>query len=306
MEKINKNIIKLFITIILTLLISLSFASAMIVDSVDIDKLYPGKSVSLEISVKNTLNEDVEDVSLVLNLEPEESKNVLTGQTENIGGTPFTTVGSSEDSEDSINEGDSEKFNYQIKAPFDIKPGDYNIPYTLKYTDSNNDKTTKTGSFGITVSAKTELSYDIEAKENVVGQQGKVSVKIVNSGLGDIRFVSVKITSSNNLEILSSTEEYIGTVGSDDFELATFDVIYKKTGASLTAQIKYKDFDNNEQTDTITLPVNVYSKEKALELGLIKKPNYILYGSIIIIIIAWIVYRKIKKRKKKDGKWEKI
>ncbi|MEK6906503.1 MAG: hypothetical protein AABW81_02685 [Nanoarchaeota archaeon] len=288
---------KLFLTNILVLLISISFASAVIIDSVDIEKLYPGQSALLKVGVKNTLDDNIEDVSLVLNLEPQQTVNPLTSQTETVGGTPFTTIGSAEDSQDEINEGDKEIFDFTIKAPSNIKPGDYNIPYTIVYTDYNGSKITKKGSFGITVSAKTELNYGVEVKNNVVSEQGKVSVKIINSGLGDIRFVSVKIVSSNGLELLSAKEDYIGTISSDDFELSTFDVLFQKTTASVNVEIKYKDFDNREQTQTITLPVDVYTRERALELGLIQKSKTWIYGVGAGIVILFLIYKGIRKRK---------
>ncbi|MEK6757521.1 MAG: hypothetical protein AABX88_00180 [Nanoarchaeota archaeon] len=276
-KQINITIISIFV-----FLLSIGFASAMIINSVNINKLYPGKTASLEIDIKNNLNEDADDVSLVLDLD----------------GTLFTTVGSSEDSEDEIKEGDIETFSFTIKSSPGIKPGDYNIPYTLTYVNSDNNKTTKKGSFGISVAAKTELNYGVELKNNVVGETGTISLKIVNSGLGDIRFVSVKIISKNGFEVVSSDEEYVGNIDSDDFELATFDVIYEKTGASITAEVEYKDFDNNQEKETVAIPITVYSKEKALELGLIQKPNYTIYLIVGIVIVGWIIYRKIKKNRK--------
>jgi len=276
-NKINFLIISMFI-----FLISLSFTSAIVINSVEIGKLYSGKSGSLSINVKNTFGDDVSDVSFILNLD----------------NTGFTTLGSSQDSEDEIREGKKESFNFVLKASSNIKPGDYNIPYEIIYTDWNDEKITKKGSFGISVGAKTELSYGIETENNVALEKGKISFKMINSGLGDIGFVSVKIISKNGFELLSNNEEYIGTIDSDDFELASFDVLYKNTGASLTAQVTYKDFDNNIQTETINLPVKVYSREKALELGLIKKSNKLTYGLVIGLIIVWLVYRKLKKRNK--------
>ncbi len=266
------------------LILLTSFASAMVVDSVTSENLYPGQSADLKVSVKNTLNEDVDDVSLTLNLE----------------NTKFTTVGSSEDSEDTIDEDDSENFNFVLKAAADTSPGDYNIPYSLVWVGQNGTEATKSGTFGISVGAKTELSFSAESENNIVGHKGKVSVKIINSGLGDIGFVNVKIASASGLEILGTGEEYIGSVRSDDFELATMDALFKSTTASLTAIITYKDFDNAEHLETITLPVGVYSQEKALELGLISKSNTGLYVVIAIILLGiWYIWRRIKKARKR-------
>jgi hypothetical protein len=284
-ENIKKMKAKLFIALGIVFLLSLSLASAVIVDSVSQDKLFPGESASISVKVKNTLTDDVDDVSVVLNLD----------------NTQFTSIGGAEDSEEEIDEDDEEGFSFELKAPANLAPGDYNIPYTITYTFKDNESV-KTGSFGITVGAETELSYGIETEKNIVGEKGSVSVKIVNSGLGDIGFMNVRVLSATGFEILSTQEDYIGTVRSDDFETATFDVAFKKTNAVLTVQIKYKDFDNNEATKTVTLPFTVYSRERALELGLIQKSNTWIYGVVIGLVILWFIWRKWRKARKKKQK----
>ena len=147
----------------LMLVSTMALASAMIVSDVEGGKVFPGESTKVQLTVDNTLTDDVQDISVVLNLE----------------GTGFTSVGSSEDSIDEIREGKDESFSYTIKAPSTLRPGEYNIPYTIIYTfqDSSN---RKNGSFGITVGAKTELSYSIESNNNVIGEQGELSLKVVN------------------------------------------------------------------------------------------------------------------------------
>ena len=265
------------------ILLSLASVSAVIVNSVEQGTLYPGESSQISLEVKNTLDQDVDDVSMVLNL----------------GTTQFTSVGGSEDSEDEIEEDEEETFNFELKAPSNLAPGDYNIPYTITYTFEDNEST-KSGSFGLTVSARTELEFVVESEENIVGETGKVSLKIVNKGLGDIGFVSVKFISASGFEILSTKEEYIGTVRSDDFETATVDALFKKTLSQITAIVTYKDFENKAHSKTVILPVDVYSREKALEIGLIKKSNTMVYVIAVVLIFAiWIIYRKIKKARRK-------
>ncbi len=274
---------KNFIALGILILLSLSLASAVILDSVSQETLYPGETARVSLDIKNTFDDDIEDVSVSLILD----------------NTNFITVGSSEDSEDKIKDDDSETFSFDIKASSSISPGDYNLPYRITYTFEDN-KTTKTGSFGITVSARTELEYTIETEDNIVGNTGKVSLKIVNKGLGDIGFVSVKFVSVNGFEILSTKEEYIGTVRSDDFETASVDVLFKTTLGQVTTIVTYKDFENKAHSETLIFPVEIYSREKALEIGLIKKNNTIWYIVIAVLVIAiWIIYRKIKKARKK-------
>jgi len=277
---------------ILFLVLTLNLVSAVIVESVDAQEIKPGENGKVTLNVKNTLSDDIEDVSVVLVL----------------GTTPFTTVGSSEDSEDGIKDGDKESFSFTLKSPNNIKPGDYNIPYSITYTvQDETAPTIKTGSFGITVSAETELGFAIETKDAVVGKQGKVSLEIINSGFGDLKSVSVKIE-PDGFELLSKDKVFVGTVNAEDSDIVTWDVLFKETSSNLKATVTYKDFDNNVQTEIVNLPFTVYTKEKALELGLIKKNNTGIYiGVVIVLIVLWIVYRQARKylrsrNKKKNGR----
>jgi len=62
-------------------------------------------------------------------------------------------------------------------------------------------------------------------------------------------------------------------------------------------EIEYRDFDNLLVTKTVTLPLTVYSRERALELGIIKKNNTATYAIVIIVlIILYLIYRSWRKR----------
>lgn len=277
----KKIIIPLFI-----LFISFNFISALSVNA-DYASIYPGEEGKVSVELHNNDNFDIEFVSMTLN----------------IGTLPFITVGSSEKSIDEINEDDEESVTFKIKPSTEINPGDYEIPYTLKYTNVDTGiSVTKTGSFGLKVNAKTELAFSAETKNNIIHQKGKITLKIVNKGLGEIKFVSVQVF-PQGYDLLSPETTYIGNIGSDDSDSASFDVFFNSLSPSLYAKITYKDLDNQDQSETITLPIKVYTEEKALEIGLIKKNNTLLYlGILIVLLIIWIIYRKIKKRNKKNGR----
>ncbi|VVB80236.1 Uncharacterised protein [uncultured archaeon] len=285
----NKNslVILSFAAIIL---LGLNIASAMVVNSVTSDKIYPGQSGQVSMKVENTLSVDAQDVSISLNL----------------ANTGFSTEGSSEKSVDHIDNEDEENFKFILKAAPNTKTGDYNIPYTLTYYLEGLNGTLipsiKTGTFGITVIAQTELQYDILTENNIIGQKGKATVQITNKGLGDIGFASVRILSENGVELIGLDNQYIGTVRSDDSGTATFDVVYKSENAQVTAEITYKDSENNAQTETVVLPIKAYTPERALELGLVQKNYTWVYVTIIIVlIIIYIIYKRVKKAKKKNG-----
>ncbi|MBA7656419.1 hypothetical protein ES703_64343 [subsurface metagenome] len=268
------------------LVLTVGFAAGIIVDSNYIT-IYPGESEEITFEIENNENFDIEDVSLALDL----------------SGLLFTTIGSSEKDVDDLDDGEEDDVSFTLRASIDIIPGDYNIPYILKYyvdVENNSEVFNKTGSFGLRVSAKTDLDFVVDVQDNaIVGEEGEISLEIINKGLGEIKSMSVQIF-PQGFELLSKEKIFVGTIDADDSDTATFDVIYKTTNPILSAKVEYKDFDNKDQTETVNLSFKVYTKEKALELGILKRPNYIVYLVIGILVIAFIIHRILKKRKRKN------
>ena len=251
-----------------------SLASAMIIDSVNYGKFNPGEESSLKIRIENNLDRDYKDVSLSLD----------------FSNLPLNVVGSSEFTTD-IDEDDSETFDYVIKASSTASPGDYEIPYTLKFANQ-----TKTGKMGVTISGNIDLAFSVSQDMPIINTQDKITLKIVNKGFADAKFASVKINPSG-FNLLSENEVYIGNIDSDDFETASFDVLLTSSSAMTNVEIEYRDFDNLLVTKTVTLPLTVYSRERALELGIIKKNNTATYAIVIIVlIILYLIYRSWRKR----------
>lgn len=274
------------ITGIIFLILTITFVSSVAIDA-DYITLYPGSQERVSIEIDNNEDFDIEDISVALLIDE----------------VPFTIVGSSERNIDDINENDEERVSFIIKAFTDITPGDYNIPYIIKYKNSDNETQTfeKEGSFGIRVTAKTEIDFVVEIRGfAIVGEEGRISLELINRGLGEIKSASVQIF-PNGFELLSKDKVFIGTVDADDTDLASFDVIYKSTNPTISARIEYKDFDNKDRVETVNIPFKVYTKDEAIELGLIKNSNTARNaGIVIVLLIAWFVWRGIKKKRKRD------
>lgn len=276
----NKQI-KIAFSVLALIVLSLSLASAMTVKSVDANNFQPGSQQDIIVKVKNTLSNDATDVSLSLNIP---------------AGIPFSVINSG-DTQD-IDSDNTENFDFTIKASNDAKAGDYSIPYSISYSINGTPQTPKTGTFSLTVQANPELVYSASTETPIVGSQGKIILKIVNQGLGDAKFVSVKIIPTG-YTLLSEDNNYIGTISSDDSQTASFDAIFKNQNPTLTAQIEYKDFNNQKVTKTVNLPLTVYSAEDALRLGIIKANNTPVYlGVGVVIFVIWMIVRRIKKKKR--------
>lgn len=275
---------------ILILMTNLALASSVTGSAIIIDAdyitIYPGEEEQINLDIENNFDYSIEEISASLILE-------------NI---PFNAIGSSEKEVDEIDDEDSENIQFKIKASTDIEPGDYNIPYKIRYKDDSGNITIKEGSFGIRVSAKTNLDFSVETENAIINKQGKLSLKVINKGLGEIKFISVKIF-PQGYELLSSDQIYIGTIDSDEDDTATYDVIFKEKNAKLIAKIEYKDFENLEKSQSINLPIKVYTQEEAINLGLIQQNRINLYLGIVAgIILLWIIWGRIKKRRKNKNR----
>jgi len=272
-------------TAILTLLIVISIfaniASAITVSTLSVDELSPGGEGVIRLEIENNFNEKIENVVLTL-----EFKDV-----------PFNSVGSSSDSTNEIDEDDEKTFSFRIKSNNDIDAGNYQIPYTFSY-QLDNETFTRSGSIGVTVRAQPELAFSASVETPVIGKQTTITLKVVNKGLADAQFVNVKVFSSG-FTLLSEDEVYIGTIDSDDFETASFDVIFTSKNPTLSALIEYRDFDNERLSESVNLPIDIYSREQAIQLGLISRNNTYLYiGIVIAIVIAWFIWRAVRKRQR--------
>ena len=264
----------------------MNLASAVIVDA-DYVTLYPGEEGSMTLDIENNENIDIENVQVSLILSD----------------VPFSSVGSSVKDVDDLDEDDDDSVTFTLRPSTDIIPGDYDIPYEIKYVnaDNNTQNFIEEGSFGIRVSAKTDLDFSAETRGiAVIGKEGQISLEIINRGLGEIKSVSVELL-PQGFELLSSNKIFIGTIDPDDSDIATFDVVYRSQNPIVSAKVDYKDFDNIDRTEIADIPIKVYTQEQALQLGLIKKNNTMLYVVIIIaLIIIWFIWRGIRKRRKKQ------
>lgn len=271
---------RIFIISTLIMLFTMQITSAVFIENTDSDIISPGKSGKIIILVENDFDYDIQDVSLSLDLT----------------NTPFITIGSSEYSINEIQEDDNEEFVFTLAANINTKPGDYNIPYTLDYEEASS---VKKGTIGVKVRAETNLNFISSLDNPIKGEKSTLSLKIVNKDLGEAKFVSVKLV-PDGFTLLSEDSIYIGNIDSDDFETANFDTIINSVNPTLIATINYYDIDNKYYSKQIAIPLNVYTTERAYELGIKKRSNASYYIIIILIILLiWFVSRTIRKRIRK-------
>jgi len=262
------------------LLISLS--NALSVDSITVDTVSPGEEGIIRINIENEGDKDVELLSFNLKFP-------------DAGIIP---LGSSEAFVNRLKEGDDEVFVFRFKVTNVLSTGTYSLGYTINY-EEDNDERQQSGVIGIVVSAEPELEVVADTQNSIVGKQGILNIRIINKGLADARFVYLFVEGDDSITLLSENSEYIGTIDSDDFETSSFDVVYNNRFSIISTKLVYKDFNNNEQEIKNSVSLRAYTNEEAIEKGILKKSNAPIYvGIIVLLLVLWILYRFIRKKRK--------
>lgn len=272
-----KKLLSLILTLLIIPLVNAQIAIQSFTSSPS--TVLSGEEIQLKIVLENVGKDDIENILISLDLSQ----------------VPFAPLGSStEKIIDKIKDDNEETIYFNLVALPNAEPQIYKVPVKISYNE-----TSKTSLISLEVIANANLDVILEESEVVkVNDHGRVTLKFVNNGLTQIKFLKVTLKESPAYEILSPKTIYIGEVDIDDFETEEFSVIPKLKNPQLSLELEYRDSNNNEFKDSRILNLNVYTIEEAKQLGLVKNNfNSLWIILIVIIVIAIIIYRKIKRKK---------
>jgi len=189
----------------------------------------------------------------------------------------------------------SQEIAFNIIALPGIEGGIYKIPLEINY----NDVTTKSYSVASYISVEIGSEAKIDASvdsSTIYGSKttGEVVIKLVNRGLTDIKFLNVKIEESEDYDILSNDNVYVGDLDSDDYEIAEFNI---KTGRfnkefEIPITLEFRDSSNKLHEEQKMVKFNKLSSSEAGDSG-------ISFWVILVIIVAGIYFYRRHKNKKK-------
>jgi len=284
---------KIFALVFLVALLSLAGISALTITSVITSpvEVAQGENTNVKIELDNDGDFDLEDVSVSLDLT-------------NVPFAPYSS--SSEVSFDELREGKTKSADFDLIALNTATAGIYKIPVHISYTDTNDDlRKTKDSLISITVNSKPVLGINVGENLLLKNSNNQLTIQIVNKGLSDVKFLEINLKPSAYYDILSQNSVYIGDIDSDDFDSADFQIFFKSDSPDIvyvSVTINYKDPTNKPYTEDFSVPVNVYTKDKAIELGLMPQSRTGLYvGIVIALIIIFFIYRYFRKRSKRKN-----
>ncbi len=264
-------------------------ASALVINSVSMtqESIAPGENSEVALSIKNNGDNDLTDVSVSLDFA-------------NLPLAPYNS--GSEYTLSELNSDKTKEVMFNIIASSDAKSGIYKIPVKIEYTEDDQPKT-RTSLISIMINSKPIIEVNYDDGLLLKGQNNKIAIKIINKGLGDVKFLETEAGSSMYYSMISQNKVYVGDVDSNDFQTAEFNVfLNEKTPASINfpVKVRYRDITNKEYEENYNLKLKAYTVQQAQNLGLIPKNNTIyIVILIVVLIIVFFVYRAIRNRRKR-------
>ena len=259
-----------------------------------------GDKFNLKLNFENLANTPVKYLNVKLGLVSVLSSTTSVTVTE----LPFSPVSSSnEQTFELLNPGQQITAGFNLIVDSDAVSKVYKIPVTFSYNDPSNNNYTKQSYISIVVGDTPELTANIDSSEVYkTGMQGKITVKFVNKGLNDIKFLYAALNPAEDYTMLSPIQVYVGKVSSDDYQTIDYELFVKDTAKdkiTLPLMLEYKDINNNEYVANVSLDVTLYSSSEAQKLGLEKQNLTFVYVIVLVLLVAgYFFYRGHRKKKK--------
>lgn len=251
----------------------------------------PGEKAVISVEVKNLADSLLKDITVKLDLS---SKDL-----------PFAPLQSATEKRIKLmSSGEKKSLDYVVIVEPDAEIDVYKIPLEISFNDNLGNSYEKSDIIGIIVGSAPDLIYNIDSSTiKTAGVKGKVTLKFVNKGLTDIKFLNIKLKETDNYKLLSPEEYYIGNIDSDDYETADFDLYVNSEAPSeinLPLEMSYKDANNRDYKKDVKVVMKIYGAEEAVELGIKEKTNKLgILIAVGIVLVGIIIYVIIKKRRKK-------
>ena len=139
-----------------------------------------------------------------------------------------------------------------------------------------------------------ELDFNIEEQKVFEkGKTGDVVISVSNIGPSKVKFINLKLESSDEYDVISSDKVYLGNLDADDFQTATFKLHVNKKNPKLLLRVDYKDSYNADLTKNVILNLRTYSSGQAAAYGLVN-PGVGIFSIIFYILLLIFLYHAYK------------
>ena len=250
--------------------------AGILISNVQLDPqtVNPGRVATLQLDVQNNANSRLREVTTQLQL----------------ADTPFVpTQAATRQRVGDLSTGQSASVTYQLTAKPEASAGIYSIPVTLSYQDRNGNNVDQQDTIGITITTPQRTSATVDNVQRT-SQGAEISVRIVNAGLSEIKFLETRVDAASGYTIREQERSaYLGNVNSDDWQTMRFEIQTDQEEVEIPLTYNFLDTFNEPHEEQQTLLVTLPAQQGG---GL---------GGLSIIVLLLVLaggYWAYKKRKK--------
>lgn len=248
-----------------------------------------GDIANVGISLKNKGGSRLKDVSVNLDL--------------SLKDLPLVPFGdSSEKIIHTIEKSSEAQVNFNILAYGNANSGTYKIPLFISYYDDSGNNYFKEDILGLVIGGHPFLKVGLERSDYLSsGNIGEIVLNIINYGPNNAKFLNLEILPTQEFEVISREEIYLGNLNSDGYETANFKLKIYNTDQkyiSLPVRLTYADVNNNRFNEDYEVELRLFSSS---ELSKLREQNSYLPLILGLLLLAggFFAYKKYLKRENK-------
>lgn len=254
------------------------------------EEFVPGGEGQVSITIKNNEETALRNIGVQLGL--------ITVQGSTVADLPFIPTGSATEKKISrLNPGEFKTISFDVKTYPSATPGYYKLPLSLTFYDDQGTEIQNQDYIGVIIEAQPELKiYLDETTITPEEKQGEITLKFVNKGINDLKFLDIELVDGDNYKVLSTKSDYIGDLDSDDYRSETFTIETSSEDINLQVKIDYKDENNKDYSYTTAVPLE-YNKIPAN--GSNGRSAWTVVFVIIVLGLVIYFWRRSKHKKRR-------
>ena len=225
----------------------------LVIDSYHVNPtpLLPGQIATIQMALRNAGTMPAKNVDVILDLDEKTFTTVTSGTKKRIS---------------YIDAGKSENVSFDIAAATNTEINLYTIPINFVYQDARNSRYNDSAKISVMVNAQPDVSVVVDStKAQKTTGPATVSLKIVNKGIANLKYVTLRLMPNKDYELLSpSNEAYVGNIDSDDFQTVDFMLNVKAKNPVLNVSLDFRDPYNKRFEQKYTIPFRLLTDQ---ELG---------------------------------------
>lgn len=255
--------------------------TSLVVSSVEFpDKVQPGSAEPMVITLENLANSRFQNIDVELDLD---DIPVAPGETSRVRVQGIDPM-------------ESRTINYTLQVDEDAENGVHKVPIELSYETQAGTEVETDEDTGIVIGGEPDIHVAMDDTDIYSPGRGTATLRVTNQGEGEAKFVEIELLESENYEILSEKSIYLGSMISDGYQTAEFE-LYVEDGEELElpVEVSYKD-SSGEVVQEETVERDLYTGSELDRFGLGGGTSLPVLVGIGLVVVAGGVYYWRRRR----------